>query len=57
MATPFQMTIIVSVIVLIPCLPQLIRRFDFELVNTGKYVVAGGVAYNREFIVNPKPRD
>ncbi|KAI2635711.1 cytochrome P450 [Hypomontagnella submonticulosa] len=27
-------------------LPELIRNFDFELVNEGAYVVAGGIGYN-----------
>lgn len=28
-------------------LPQVVRRFDMELVAKGKYIVAGGVAYNK----------
>ena len=44
------------ILVLTYCL-QLIRRFDFDLVTTGKYVVAGGVAYNKNFVVVPKRRD
>ncbi|KAJ9252835.1 hypothetical protein DTO207G8_4621 [Paecilomyces variotii] len=30
---------------------EVIRRFDMELINEGKFVVAGGVAYNRDFSV------
>ncbi|KAF1996048.1 cytochrome P450 [Amniculicola lignicola CBS 123094] len=32
-------------------LPETVRRFDMELQRPGKYVVAGGVAYNEDFIV------
>ncbi|KAK2735172.1 hypothetical protein FQN55_002262 [Onygenales sp. PD_40] len=38
-------------------LPELIRRFEFQLVKSGEYVVAGGVAYNKNFIVKAKRRD
>jgi hypothetical protein len=33
------------------------RRFDFELVSEGRYVVAGGIAYNKDFIVKIKVRE
>jgi len=32
-------------------LPEILRRFDLEVVNEGKYVVAGGIAYNQDFVV------
>lgn len=32
-------------------LPETVRRFNFELLDEGKYVVAGGVAYNQNFLV------
>ncbi|KAH8719148.1 cytochrome P450 monooxygenase [Phaeosphaeriaceae sp. PMI808] len=32
-------------------LPEIIRRFDVEVVRTGRYVVDGGVAYNEDFMV------
>ena len=38
-------------------LPETVRRFDFELVNEGRYVVAGGVAYNRDFLVKMTRRE
>ncbi|KAF1950357.1 cytochrome P450 [Byssothecium circinans] len=31
-------------------LPEIVRRFDIELVDEGKYVVSGGVAYNEGFL-------
>ncbi|PGH07083.1 hypothetical protein AJ79_06361 [Helicocarpus griseus UAMH5409] len=37
-------------------LPELIRRFQFDLVKAGEYVVAGGVAYNKDFIVKVNTR-
>jgi len=30
---------------------QIIRRFEIEIVKEGRYVVAGGVAYNKDFTV------
>lgn len=30
---------------------QIIRNFDFELLDVGKYVVAGGVAFNQDLRV------
>lgn len=30
---------------------QIVRRVDMEFVNVGRYIVAGGVAYNRRFYV------
>ena len=38
-------------------LPETVRRFDFDVVNRGRYVVAGGVAYNVEFLVKMNRRD
>lgn len=35
---------------------QIVRQFDLELVKEGRYVVAGGVAYNRGLEVKLKPR-
>ncbi|KAM7198899.1 Pisatin demethylase [Naviculisporaceae sp. PSN 640] len=32
-------------------IPEIIRRFDMELVREGRYVVAGGVAYNVDLTV------
>ncbi|KAF2032837.1 cytochrome P450 monooxygenase-like protein [Setomelanomma holmii] len=31
-------------------LPEIVRRFDIELVQSGRYVVVGGVAYNKGFL-------
>ncbi|KAK7184163.1 hypothetical protein DPSP01_001198 [Paraphaeosphaeria sporulosa] len=31
-------------------LPEVVRRFDIEVLQKGKYVVAGGVAYNQHFM-------
>jgi hypothetical protein len=43
------------------CVPnyllQVIRRFDLELVREGRYVVAGGVAYNKDLVVELTLRD
>ena len=36
---------------------QVVRRFDLELVREGKFVVAGGVAYNKDFVVELTARD
>ncbi|OAL27054.1 hypothetical protein AYO20_09862 [Fonsecaea nubica] len=41
----------VAIIELHKLLPEIIRRFDLELVTAGKYVVAGGVAYFENFNV------
>jgi hypothetical protein len=35
---------------------QIVRRFDVKLEKTGKYVVAGGVAYNENFMGKLIPR-
>lgn len=35
---------------------QIVRRFDFELKREGRYVVAGGVAYNQDFEVQLRLR-
>lgn len=37
--------------------PETLRRFEMELVKAGEYVVAGGVAYNKDFIVKLKARE
>lgn len=34
----------------------IIRRFDVEVMNQGRYVVAGGVAYNKDFEVTLSAR-
>lgn len=31
--------------------PEIVRRFDMELIREGRYVVAGGVAYNKDLVV------
>ncbi|KAF2822598.1 cytochrome P450 [Ophiobolus disseminans] len=31
-------------------LPEIVRRFNFELQDTGRFVVVGGVAYNKSFL-------
>jgi cytochrome P450 len=41
----------IAIMELYKLLPEIIRRFDLELVNEGKYVVAGGIAYNEDFVV------
>jgi hypothetical protein len=35
----------------------MVRRFEFELVREGKYFVAGGIAYNKDFTVKVKVRE
>ncbi|CAO2652676.1 Nn.00g009590.m01.CDS01 [Neocucurbitaria sp. VM-36] len=40
----------IAIMELYKLLPEIVRRFDIELVNPGKYVVAGGVAYNQDFM-------
>ncbi|KAI8943869.1 hypothetical protein NX059_001840 [Plenodomus lindquistii] len=40
----------IAIMELYKLLPEIVRRFDIELVKPGEYVVAGGVAYNREFL-------
>jgi hypothetical protein len=35
---------------------KLVRRFDFELVREGTFVVAGGIGYNKDFMVKLTPR-
>ncbi|OAP61369.1 hypothetical protein AYL99_03572 [Fonsecaea erecta] len=41
----------VAIIELHKLLPEIIRRFDIELVTPGRFVVAGGVAYFNDFNV------
>ncbi len=38
-------------------LPETVRRFDIDVLKKGKYVVAGGVAYNQDFLVKMTRRD
>ncbi|KAH8819387.1 cytochrome P450 monooxygenase [Xylogone sp. PMI_703] len=38
-------------------LPETVRRFDMEVVREGRFVVAGGVAYNRDFTVKLHERE
>ncbi|KAF2475031.1 cytochrome P450 [Lindgomyces ingoldianus] len=40
----------IAVMELYKLLPETIRRFDIVLENPGRYVVAGGVAYNQDFM-------
>ncbi|EEH18607.2 hypothetical protein PABG_07667 [Paracoccidioides brasiliensis Pb03] len=47
----------IAIMELYKLLPELVRRFEFDLVKTGEYVVAGGVAYNKNFIVKVNVRD
>lgn len=35
---------------------QILRRFDIEVVDPGRYVVRGGIAYNDGFLVNLRER-
>jgi len=46
----------IAIMELYKLLPEIVRRFEIELVNAGKHVVAGGVAYNDDFVVKLKPR-
>ncbi|KAB8290831.1 hypothetical protein EYC80_008468 [Monilinia laxa] len=36
--------------------PEIIRNFDIEVLNEGKYVCAGGISYNENFVVKLHPR-
>lgn len=36
--------------------PEIVRRFEMRVVQEGKYVVAGGVAFNKGFVVRIKQR-
>ncbi|KAK3688935.1 cytochrome P450 17A1, partial [Podospora appendiculata] len=38
-------------------LPEIVRRFDIELLDEGKVVVAGGVAYNQGLVVKFRLRE
>ncbi|CAN9092361.1 unnamed protein product [Alternaria alternata] len=38
-------------------LPEIIRRFDIQVKNSGSYVVDGGVAYNVDFLVELTARN
>ncbi|KAF2683324.1 cytochrome P450 [Lentithecium fluviatile CBS 122367] len=40
----------IAVLELCKLLPEMIRRFDVEVVQQGRYVVVGGVAYNEGFL-------
>lgn len=46
----------VAVMEMYKLLPEIVRRFDFELKREGRYVVAGGVAYNQDFEVQLRLR-
>ncbi|KAK0736206.1 cytochrome P450 [Apiosordaria backusii] len=46
----------IAIMELYKVLPEIVRRFDFELVEAGKYVVLGGVAHNRGFKVRVRRR-
>lgn len=46
----------IAVFELYKLLPEIIRRFDMGLITEGRYVVVGGVAYNRDLLVNLKVR-
>ncbi|WQF82089.1 Putative cytochrome P450 [Colletotrichum destructivum] len=47
----------VAIMELYKLVPEIVRRFDFEVIREGKYVVAGGVAYNEGFEVQLRLRD
>ncbi|OQV09709.1 hypothetical protein CLAIMM_13801 [Cladophialophora immunda] len=47
----------VAIIELHKLLPEIIRRFDIELVTPGRFVVAGGVAYFNDFNVKLMARE
>jgi cytochrome P450 len=47
----------IAIMELYKLLPETVRRFNFELFNKGRYVVAGGVAYNQDFLVKMTRRD
>lgn len=47
----------VAIMELHKLLPETVRRFDFDVINKGKYVVAGGVAYNQDFMVRMKRKE
>ena len=36
---------------------QIVRQFDMKVLDEGRYVVAGGVAYNQGFTVKLKARE
>ncbi|PQE19206.1 cytochrome P450 17A1 protein [Rutstroemia sp. NJR-2017a BBW] len=38
-------------------IPEIIRRFDIEVLNPGKWVVVGGISYNQDFVVKLRARD
>ncbi|OJD40783.1 cytochrome p450 monooxygenase [Diplodia corticola] len=46
----------VAVLEMWKLLPEIVRRFDLELVKEGRYVVAGGVAYNKGLEVRMRLR-
>ncbi|KAJ8059509.1 hypothetical protein OCU04_011169 [Sclerotinia nivalis] len=37
-------------------IPEIIRNFDIEVLDEGKYVCAGGLTYNEDFVVKLHPR-
>lgn len=36
---------------------KLIRCFDMEIVKEGRYVVVGGIAYHKDFVVKLRSRE
>ncbi|KAF2744728.1 cytochrome P450 [Sporormia fimetaria CBS 119925] len=46
----------IAIMELYKLLPELVRRFDVEMIKPGKYVVVGGVAYNVGFYGRLRPR-
>lgn len=46
----------IAVFELYKLLPEIIRRLDMELVREGRYMIASGVAYNVDLVVNLKVR-
>ena len=47
----------IAIMELYKLLPETVRRFDFDVLKEGRYVVAGGVAYNKDFLVKMRRRD
>ncbi|TVY54176.1 Cytochrome P450 monooxygenase gsfF [Lachnellula cervina] len=47
----------VALMALYKLLPETLRRFELELLNKGTFVVVGGIAYNKDFIVKIKARE
>ncbi|KAF9880897.1 cytochrome p450 [Colletotrichum karsti] len=47
----------VAIMELYKLLPEVVRRFDFDMRREGRLVVVGGIAYNENFWVQLKVRD